>query len=840
MSKQSEQRVNRRAARVAAPLPRRAAAPEHAALERTAPEHINRRAAAPEHAAPASRLLLAVLSAVFAFALFPSSPFALFSSPVLAYGDDLPGAVHVGPRGNTYADPANGIYVSPSGNDSAADGSIGKPYKSINAALAAAHPGDTIILRGGTYREGVEVRVRIPNITIKSAQGEWAVIDLTTYNSGKDWDSGVCFDVDSSGGKLQGVEVIGGFYAVVMETTWDWGPSYPTRYGASNIIIEDCILHDSRNDVVKVKPNCKNITIRYNEIYNSGREYSKRSDFNTGEYNSEGIDNVNGDGMHVHNNYIHDICSTGIYAKGGATDVLIENNRIERTYAAGIMAGFDTSPEFFDLVANPKYYESIHCIVRNNLIIDAGWEGIGLYASKDAEIYNNTIINAVCGVMKYHSPIYFGVATQDWENPAGCPPNVNPSIHHNVVSQPSAYTSRMIDIRYATGVYSFPLSALEGNPTMHDNCYYGGSRGATFTDNRPAGVSNVGLAAWKSHISGDGGSLEVNPALNDDYLTTNPQCAGMGIPYALVFDSLPSTPPPPPPPPPATYAVTVTSGEGSGSYEAGVTVNISASAAPSGKVFDLWVSSDGVSFANAANPDTSFTMPANAVTVTATYKDAPVAPPPLPTTYAITVTSGEGGTASANPMSAVAGTTIYLTATPESGYRFAQWQVTGGNASISNNTFTMPATDVGITAVFEKIPDEVVPNEPDPPTGGDEETDGDGDGTTDDGDGTTDDGTAGDGDGDNGDGGNGDGDGDNGDGGNNDGATGTTGDEDNDGETGSKDDETGRNATGETNSDMMWLWLSFAILTLVAVGSGITYIIIQKKKTGASVSSSAQ
>ena len=53
--------------------------------------------------------------------------------------------------------------------------------------------------------------------------------------------------------------------------------------------------------------------------------------------------------MIVQNNYIHDICSNGVYAKGGATDVVIKNNIVERTNGAGIAIGFDTSPQYFDL-----------------------------------------------------------------------------------------------------------------------------------------------------------------------------------------------------------------------------------------------------------------------------------------------------------------------------------------------------------------------------------------------------------------------------------------------------------------------------------------------------------
>ena len=433
-----------------------------------------------------------------------------------------PTSVNIGPRPNTGDDPTDGIYVSPNGNDATATGAIDAPYKSINSALDAADPGATIILRGGTYSEGINVRPRKPNITIKSRKGEWAVIDLTTHNVGHDEDSGVYFDPDASGCKLQCVEVMGGWYAVALETKWDWGGT--DRTGASNIIIEDCILHDSKYDVIKVKPNCNNVTIRYNKIYNSGKAFSDCSD---GSRNAEGIDNVNGDNMVVQNNYIHDICSNGIYAKGGATDVLIENNRIERVYGAGIMVGFDTSPEFFDITANPQYYENINGIVRNNLIINTGWEGIGLYGSKDAQIYNNTLVNVVNGGL-YHSAIYFGLTYQDWESYAGRPASVNPNIHHNIVCQPTSFNRQMVEIRYSNDLGG--MSALSGMPTMNNNCYYIAGKSAEFTDNRPGSLlEKEGFAAWKSHINGDSGSLEVDPTLDADYMPTNAQCADMGF-----------------------------------------------------------------------------------------------------------------------------------------------------------------------------------------------------------------------------------------------------------------------------------------------------------------------
>ena len=79
-------------------------------------------------------------------------------------------------------------------------------------------------------------------------------------------------------------------------------------------------------------------------------------------------------------------------------------------------------------------------------------------------------------------------------------------------------------------------------------------------------------------------------------------------------------------------------------------------------------------------------------------------PEPTPVPYAVSVTTAGGGTVSASPETATAGTLVTLTATTDSGYRFAQWQQTSGPAvTITDDTFTMPEGDVEFTAVFEEI-----------------------------------------------------------------------------------------------------------------------------------------
>ena len=71
--------------------------------------------------------------------------------------------------------------------------------------------------------------------------------------------------------------------------------------------------------------------------------------------------------------------------------------------------------------------------------------------------------------------------------------------------------------------------------------------------------------------------------------------------------------------------------------------------------------------------------------------------------HTITVTTAGGGTASASSTSATAGTEITLTATPNTGYHFKEWQVESpAGLVITNNKFTMPDSNVAVKAIFEE------------------------------------------------------------------------------------------------------------------------------------------
>ena len=80
-------------------------------------------------------------------------------------------------------------------------------------------------------------------------------------------------------------------------------------------------------------------------------------------------------------------------------------------------------------------------------------------------------------------------------------------------------------------------------------------------------------------------------------------------------------------------------------------------------------------------------------------------------TYAIAVTTDGNGTASADLAAAAAGTEIALSAAPNAGYHFKEWQVVSGGVTIKDDKFTMPDGDVEIKAIFEK---DAVPATPAP------------------------------------------------------------------------------------------------------------------------------
>ena len=144
--------------------------------------------------------------------------------------------------------------------------------------------------------------------------------------------------------------------------------------------------------------------------------------------------------------------------------------------------------------------------------------------------------------------------------------------------------------------------------------------------------------------------------------------------------------------PPAAGTTTPT---GTTAQAAGAVVNIQAVAA-AGYQFVNWTAPAG-GFANPNSATTTFTMPAQAVTVTANFMRV----------YSLTMAvspPGAGTTTPSGTTSRAAGAVVNIQAAATGSYQFSHWSAAPagsfGNASAPTTTFTMPAQNANVTANF--------------------------------------------------------------------------------------------------------------------------------------------
>lgn len=145
---------------------------------------------------------------------------------------------------------------------------------------------------------------------------------------------------------------------------------------------------------------------------------------------------------------------------------------------------------------------------------------------------------------------------------------------------------------------------------------------------------------------------------------------------------------------PGQYAITYSAGTGGSltgsvnSATAGTVVTLYP-VASTGYQFGSWSSSPSVSISN-----NKFTMPASAVTITANFTK-------INYTISKAASPSAGGTVTTSANTATMGTTVTLSQTTNSGYYFNGWS-SSPSLTISNNSFTMPASNVSITANYLK------------------------------------------------------------------------------------------------------------------------------------------
>jgi hypothetical protein len=410
-------------------------------------------------------------------------------------------------------------YVALNGSD-ANDGTLGKPLKTIQKAADSAKPGDAIELRAGTH-ESKEIKIRTCNLTLRSYPGEWAIIKAVTNI--EDITSVLWYrEPTIAGGLIENLEIVGGyFYGIKLENNWEDGE--PIRRAVSDLTIRNCRIHDTGRDCIKIVPGCTNIQVLNCEIHHSGIGPA-----NVTADNAEGIDNVNGAKMIVRNCYFHDIATNGLYAKGGAKNCIIENNLIINCGELGVAAGnTDTDEEWFDK-DNTDYTESFDIIIRNNIIVNAKWGGVGLFAALRPQVVNNTFVNVAS---ETYGALYIsrGETYVGTNGALRTPPCRDVKILNNIFVQAQAGDRAMIRIRYNDDDQA---ESLTGTNQIDYNRYFRTAKSVIY-ENRQ--TSDLTFAQWKSATKFDAHSTEGDPKLNGQYhLQAGSPCLKAGLPIAIV------------------------------------------------------------------------------------------------------------------------------------------------------------------------------------------------------------------------------------------------------------------------------------------------------------------
>lgn len=421
--------------------------------------------------------------------------------------------------------PLRTVHVAPLGSGVDGTGETeANPVRGLQRAVDAARPGDRLLLLPGEYRE--PVRIRQGGLTLESQQRHAARIVVGMVDESRD-SSAVQIDPGAHGTRLIGLDISGGYYyGVSLETRWDWGTA--DRSGATRVVLSQLRVHHTGRDGIKLKPLCDDVLIERTEISHTGQR---------DDSNSEGIDNVNASRMVVQDSWIHDIATTGLYFKGGARDVVVQRNLVERTgigrerSGGGILVGFDTSPEFFSTGTNPQYHEAIDAVVVNNIVRDTAHAGIGVFATDGARIEHNTLDGVAT---QGQAALHFGLSLQDYEAGAGRPPSRRVQFVGNWVRSAHPQAAAL-EIRHAVEPQPVgTISAYTGMPTSDRNAWWALQGEPRFSDRRPASALDaVVLTAWRAATAQDAQSL---------LDATAPQAADSWRPPAALADRGAPTP----------------------------------------------------------------------------------------------------------------------------------------------------------------------------------------------------------------------------------------------------------------------------------------------------------
>ncbi len=260
-------------------------------------------------------------------------------------------------------------YVATNGSDLHNGRSLSSAFRSINRAISAANPGDTIEVRGGVYPGGITIftpGVAQAWIRMRPYRDEKVVIDGTGRTHAVYFYNPQFVPMYWT---LEGFEIRG-------------GEEYVVKIDTPYVQLLNNNLYGSKADIVKLVQTAHHVVISGNEIHHNRAPNGA---------NAQGVDIVGASDVVIARNYVHDIPSIGMYAKGSASNIVFEYNRVENIFQRGIMLGQSTDLEFLD---RRRPYETYDSIIRYNTVRNTGSACLATASSSNVQIHHNLCENA--------------------------------------------------------------------------------------------------------------------------------------------------------------------------------------------------------------------------------------------------------------------------------------------------------------------------------------------------------------------------------------------------------------------------------------------------------------
>lgn len=281
--------------------------------------------------------------------------------------------------------PTGNVYYVDQDHASAADnptnGAVGSPFLTIDYALTRVGAGSTVYIKEstGVYGIGTGIYIRADTgypsgtstqrITLRNYPGQTPMLE-GAGDSGR-----IAFD-NVSYWTVEGLNIsrLNNMLAI--------------RNGSHNIIVTNCVIHDSGGQLVHVFGNAHDVTFQNNRLYNGGSIGTDNGEaFYIGTHGGGTDQTYN---VIIRSNHINGMKHEGIEFKHDTHDCIAEGNVL-----TNCVANFDFGKWSITTFPTVSYGSNPNHIIRSNIIqsVAAVGTGAAMNIGTGTKVYNNIIYN---------------------------------------------------------------------------------------------------------------------------------------------------------------------------------------------------------------------------------------------------------------------------------------------------------------------------------------------------------------------------------------------------------------------------------------------------------------